>query len=244
MLMVTTTRARPQAGFTLTELAVVLAIVGLLMGAGMMTLSAQAEQRSFDETQRRLQAAREALLAFALTNGRLPCPAAPNATGDEAPAGGACTNWYNGFLPARSIGFQPTDAQGYGLDAYANRIRYAVSNGVVAVAGPPASCNNANHFTNAGNLRLNGASCRPGDLDICVNAACTARVASQNTVAFTVFSLGKNGALAPNLGDEAENTDNDARFVLRTPSPDYDDIVVIVPAGVVHSRLLAAGLLP
>jgi hypothetical protein len=56
--------------------------------------------------------------------------------------------------------------------------------------------------------------------------------------------MGKNGARPPNIGDEAENLDNDARFVLRTPSPDYDDIVIIVPAGVVHSRLLAAGLLP
>jgi prepilin-type N-terminal cleavage/methylation domain-containing protein len=233
-----------QRGFTLTELAVVVVIVALLMGSAMMTLSAQVDQRSFDETQRRLQAAREALLAFAITNGRLPCPAAPNTTGDESPAGGACTNWYNGFLPARSIGFQPTDAQGYGLDAYSNRIRYAVSSGVAPVLGPPASCNNANHFTNAGNLRLNGVSCRPNDLDICTTAACVARVASQNTVAFTVFSTGKNGALAPNPGDEAENTDNNARFVLRPPSPDYDDIMVIVPAGVVHSRLLAAGLLP
>lgn len=230
-----------QHGFSLTELAIALLIIGLLTGGLMATLSTQIEQRYFDETQRRLQAAREALLAFAIANGRLPCPAAPNATGDEAPAGGGvCTNWYNGFLPARSIGFQPTDAQGYGLDAYSNRIRYAVSSGVVAVSG---TCANASHFTNAGNLRLNGASCRPSDLDLCINAACTARVASQNTVAFTVFSTGKNGTAA-NPGDEAENTDNDARFVLRTPGPDYDDMLLIVPAAVVHSRLLAAGILP
>jgi len=231
----------PERGFTLTELAVVFLIVGLLMGGAIMTLSAQMEQRTYEETQRRLQAARDALLAFALVNGRLPCPAAPNATGDESPAGGACSNWYNGFLPARTLGFQPTDAQGYGLDAYSNRIRYAVSSGVSAVGG---TCNSANHFTNAGNLRLNGVSCRPSDLDICTTAACAVRVVSQNTVAFTVFSTGKNGAFAPNAGDETENLDNDARFVLRPPSPDYDDVVLIVPAGVVHSRLLAAGLLP
>jgi prepilin-type N-terminal cleavage/methylation domain-containing protein len=235
-------------GFTLTELAVVLVIVALLMGGAMMTLSAQMEQRSFEETQRRLQSAREALLAFALTNGRLPCPAAPNAMGEESPAGGGvCNNWYNGFLPARTLGFQPTDAEGYGIDAYSNRIRYSVSSGVTG----SGTCNTAtavcacgNHFTNAGNLRLNGASCRPSDIDVCTTAACVARVASQNTVGFVVLSTGKNGALSPNPGDEAENLDNDARFVLRTPSPDYDDMVLIVPAGVVHSRLLAAGLLP
>ena len=231
---------RPR-GFTLVEVAVALVIISLLMVGAMMTLSAQMEQRNFEETHRRLQAAREALLAFALTNGRLPCPAAPNATGDESPAGGACNNWYNGFLPARTIGFQPTDAQGYGIDAYANRIRYSVASGVTAVGG---TCTYGNHFTDAGNLRLNGVSCRPSDIDVCTTAACAARVASQNTVGFVVFSTGKNGALPANPGDEAENLDNDARFVLRTPGPDFDDIVLIVPAGIVHSRLLAAGLLP
>lgn len=235
-------------GFTLTEIAVALVIISLLMTGAIMTLSAQMEQRNFEETQRRLQTAREALLAFALTTGRLPCPAAPNATGDESPAGGgACNNWYNGFLPARTIGFQPTDAEGYGIDAYSNRIRYSVSSGVTGsgtcnTAGAVCAC--GNHFTNAGNLRLNGVSCRPSDIDICTTAACAARVASQNTVGIMLFSTGKNGALPPNAGDEAENLDNDARFVLRTPGPDFDDIMVIVPVGVVHSRLLAAGLLP
>ena len=231
----------PHRGFTLVEIAVALVIISLLMVGAMMTLSAQIEQRNFEETHRRLQAAREALLAFALTNGRLPCPAAPNATGDESPAGGTCTNWYNGFLPARTIGFQPTDAQGYGIDAYNNRIRYSVASGVTVVG---TTCTSANHFTNAGNLRLNGVSCRPSDLDVCTSAACTARVASQNTVGLVLLSTGKNGAFPANPGDEAENLDNDARFVLRTPGPDFDDILVIVPAGVVHSRLLAAGLLP
>ncbi|HEX9773863.1 MAG TPA: type II secretion system protein, partial [Steroidobacteraceae bacterium] len=62
-------------GFTLTELAVVFTIISLLLAAAMYTLSAQTEQRNFEETRRRLEAARELLLSFAIVNGRLPCPA-------------------------------------------------------------------------------------------------------------------------------------------------------------------------
>ena len=52
-------RIRTTAGFTLTELAVVFAIVALLVGGAMYTLSAQTEIRAYDDTRRRLEQARE-----------------------------------------------------------------------------------------------------------------------------------------------------------------------------------------
>src|SRR5260221_8003026 len=67
-------------GFSLVELAVVMTIVGFLLSGLIYTLSAQTEQRSFEETRRRLEQARELLLAFAIVNGRLPCPARSAAT--------------------------------------------------------------------------------------------------------------------------------------------------------------------
>src|SRR5258706_7364207 len=70
-------------GFTLTELAIVLAIVGLLLGSLMYTLSAQTEQRSIEDTRRRLDQARELVLTFAIVNGRLPCPARSTSAGVE-----------------------------------------------------------------------------------------------------------------------------------------------------------------
>src|SRR3954447_769066 len=165
---------RAQAAFTIVELAVVMAIVGLLLAGAMMTLSAQAEQRAIDETRRRLNAAVEGLVAYAVVNGRLPCPAVVGVLkyGDEdPPAGGACTNGYGGFLPARTIGFQPTDELFYGLDAWNNRIRYAVSITAPTVcAGAPAA-----HFTTLGSMKTYGMSCKPGDLDVCTTAgACAA----------------------------------------------------------------------
>src|SRR5688500_10545409 len=96
--------ATTKRGFTLVELAVVLTIVALLLSTLMYTLSAQTEARTRGESQRRLEEAKDLLIAFALVNGRLPCPArcsnwpACNAAGDggtESNVGGmgtACTD--------------------------------------------------------------------------------------------------------------------------------------------------------
>ncbi|MGH8673992.1 MAG: type II secretion system protein, partial [Burkholderiales bacterium] len=138
-------------GFSLVELAIVFTIVALLLASAMYTLSAQMETRNFEDTRRRLEQAREQLLAFAITNGRLPCPARSAATaapvtvaGDEVRTAGATptdcigdsvTDHYGGvnggvtlgLLPARALGFQQMDAAGFAVDAWGNRIRYAVA---------------------------------------------------------------------------------------------------------------------
>ena len=69
-------RRNRSLGFTLTELAVVFTIVALLLGGAIYTLSAQTDQRQIADTQRRLEEAKEMLLAYAVVNARLPCPAA------------------------------------------------------------------------------------------------------------------------------------------------------------------------
>ena len=243
---------RRQAAFTIVEMAVVMAIVGLLLVGVIMTLSAQTEQRAVDLTRARLNAAVEGIIAYAVVNGRLPCPAilGTGKYGDEDPAGGACTSAYGGLLPARTIGFQPTDELFYGLDAWNNRIRYAVS------AAVPIACTGAaaNHFTTLGSMKTYGMSCKPGDLDVCNTAGvCSAanQVVTSNTAVFIVYSTGKNGPNTASYGpDEVENTNGDFRFVSRTWSGTeaaagyYDDLMIVVPAGVLYTRLVAAGVLP
>ena len=265
--------ARRQSGFTLTELAVVLAIVGLLIGGAMMTLSAQVEQRNNDETLRRLNAATDAVLAFAIVNKRLPCPArfataannsqglesfCTNATvagcaGTETTAvqtHGNCSDFYSGYLPAVSVGATPLDSNGFAVDAWGNRLRYAVArnNPTGCTTTPPA---NTRIFTSQANLQTYGVGCRPNDLDVCTTSGCAARAVSTQTAVFIVFSTGKNGAIAAAYGgDETENTDGDAVFVTRTPSGQesalgtFDDLLVVMPVGVTYSKLLSAGVLP
>lgn len=62
-------------GFTLIELAMVLFIVSLLIGGLLLPLAAQNEIRGRQETDKALANIREALIGFAVVNGRLPCPA-------------------------------------------------------------------------------------------------------------------------------------------------------------------------
>lgn len=270
---------RAAGGFTLTEMAVVLAIVGFLMFGAMMTLSAQMEQRNTEETMRRLNAAADAVLAFAIVNRRLPCPArytsaASHSQGLESfcnaatgtcaggetttvQAHGNCSNFYSGFVPAATIGMQPVDSENFLLDSWGNRLRYVIARDNTGCnTTPPA---NTRILTSQANLKTYGVGCKPNDLDVCASSVGTTatscntaqRVVSTQTVAFLVYSTGKNGASASVYGaDETENADGDPVFVSRTPSgPEsaagaYDDLMLLVPVGMVYSKLIGAGTLP
>jgi prepilin-type N-terminal cleavage/methylation domain-containing protein len=271
-----------QRGFTLTEIAIAFLIVSLLLAGFMYTLSAQTDQRNRADTQRRLEEAKELLLTFAIVNGRLPCPArcsnfpscnqalpAPADGGDEFFVGApqtACTDGYAGYLPGRAIGFLPVDANGYALDAWGNRIRYAVSQTVNAGALP--------HFTNAANLKANGISTTPTDLLVCASAGaaglntgappattCGANnaVTNQNLVAAIVWSHGKNyRTLAGMSADETMNnkhrlpaaTSNHPVFIwhevrgVEAGAGELDDQLVWIPVGQLYARMIAAGVLP
>ena len=144
-----------QRGFSLVEIAVVLLIVGLALGAGISMLGSQLENKKVSDTQVRIKEANDAIMAFAAVNRRLPCPATAAGTGLESVTAGApglrgqCTNPNDGFVPARTLGLTGQGPNGLLLDAWTFSIRYAVS--------PVA-------YTGTGNPPLNincGANCFP-----------------------------------------------------------------------------------
>ncbi len=233
-------------GFTLTELAVVMAIVGFLLASLMYTLSAQTEARNFDDTRRRLDQARDLVLAFALVNGRLPCPARSTSGGAEVRDvatgrcwDGAIEDYYGGtlsngatggLLPAVTIGYPLTDSSGFALDGWGNRIRYAVAKSIAA--GTCSGTFTNPHWVNAINMRANGIACQPGDLLICksstgiTSTACGGaanQLMSQSLVVAMVFSTGKNSSTGGTGADESKNLDGngnaDPVFVWHAPTP-------------------------
>lgn len=68
-------RMHPQRGFSLLELAIALAILGLIAGGTMQLVTAFSSEQRLDVTRQRLDAIEEALTRYASRHGRLPCPA-------------------------------------------------------------------------------------------------------------------------------------------------------------------------
>ncbi len=74
-------------GFTLVELAVVMFIMGILLAGLLTPLATSLEQEQRANLEKQFDEIEDALIGFAIVNGRLPCPDCPTA---GAPA--ACNN--------------------------------------------------------------------------------------------------------------------------------------------------------
>ena len=209
-------------GFTLTEMAVVLAIVALLVGGMMLPMSAQYDLRQVSETRRLLADTGEALYGYAAShtagNGKpyLPCPDT-DGNGSENRNGNACAS-QEGDLPWADLGLGRQDAWGRPL-------HYRVS---------AVFSNNATGF----------GLTASGDLRVCESSACTAVLAA--TLPAVILSYGKNGAATPVDTDELANRDGNTDFVDHPPSSsgNFDDLVAWLPPTLLFNRMIAAGRLP
>ncbi|MCL2525136.1 MAG: type II secretion system GspH family protein [Betaproteobacteria bacterium] len=219
-------RIRAAAGFSLIELAIVLVIVALLAGGLMMTLSTQQEIQRLSEVRRQLADIREALLGFAIINGRLPAPADPSIASGTAGAGesddkliGGANKGF-GVLPWTTLGLPETDPWG-------QRFTYKVSD----------------DFATSDFMLMT-----PGSITVTDGAVNIA-----TNLPAIVISHGRNGLGGYDrygqirggaLGDEKLNASNTATFVSRTQAPDFDDEVIWIPLPILMSRMLTAGRLP
>ena len=265
-----TTQPRLNHGFSLIEVAIVLVIISVLVSIVAIPLSTQLEQRRVEDTNKQLETIKEALIGYALANGRFPCAAGPTDNGRESltttAASGAC-NQYVGFLPAVTLGLSPIDSSGFAIDAWGlpqNRIRYAVRD-LNITAGSPSTCTNpvAHILTQTDGMKSATMGCL-ADVSTLVNmltvcavkptgapGAATGCTSPLTTKApFVVLSLAKNAPAGSVGADEAHNVDTDGYFVSHTPtdinsaSGEFDDLVTWPSLNTIFARMVQAGKLP
>lgn len=242
-------------GFTLIELAIVLVIITILIGGLAVPLSAQIQARRVAETNKTLDAAKEAIMGYAMANKTvgatprpyLPCPDTNGDGRENRNASGECLQ-PRGFFPWVDLGVASADAWG-------NRLWYSV--------------------TDAFSDRSAGtgfSSASVGDLQVCSSSANTntndcgvpGNVAGNLPV--ILVSYGANGWGARNVNgstladptsnDERENTNittittTDKEFVSRThtktdnPAGEFDDLLVWISADQLKGRICPAGGCP
>lgn len=228
-----------QQGFSLVEIAIVLVIVGLMIGGLLVPLSAQLEQRRISDTQKTLEEAKEALNGYAVRYGHLPCPAISASNGLEDRRGAACANnRRDGFLPWATLGVQKNDS-------WNHLLRYSVT---------PGFSNSAAPF---------GLS-TPRDISVVTRDAggTLQQLTALRDVPALVMSHGKNGFGATsdqgvrsaaqvdgNL-DERNNAGGAVTFISRpasgfgTPGGEFDDQVAWVSPNILFNRMVAAQRLP
>ena len=242
-------QSRLAKGFTLTELAVVMVILALLIGGLLLPLAAQDEMRRTQETQKILTDIHEALIGYAIINDRLPCPAMADSNGLAKPesAGNCVADFSNGFVPAVTLGLMPIDQAGFAIDAWGNRIRYALSTA------------SSNALSNGIRTYYQSSGGFPSaDLRVCTSSTAisagkcanpeTTNLLTKSAVA-VIFSVGKNGG--DNGGaDEQVNKGASPLFISHAKTDDkfsngeFDDIVIWLSPNILYSRMIAAGRLP
>lgn len=268
-------------GFTLIELAVVLLILGALFAGILIPFTTQVELRRVADTQKTLVEIREALIGFAAAKGRLPCPASVASNGQEAfvnppiddEKNGRCKNFLDGFVPAAVLGIGPTDGAGYVLDAWNNRIRYAVTDADRSAIGSPTPTNSNTYFDFTGlgpvaaangEMRNVGMSVLNPNLHVCSTAtgisanACAAGTALIDNAVAVIYSIGPNASRAdpgglrrdenanpnPNLNDNNPSFVSHDRAGENNPNGEFDDIVIWLSPNILYAKMIAAGRLP
>jgi prepilin-type N-terminal cleavage/methylation domain-containing protein len=199
LMQPSTAKCRPTVrGFTLAEMAIVMLIVGLLLGGMLLPMSKQLENRNNTETVRQLEDVKEAIIGFALANGRLPCPADPAIASGASGAGleRATCNTGNdmvGVVPWATLGLRESDPWG-------RRLTYRVT---WQFADPVGSTDYGNQSTQSGGgactpavapTQASYALCSAGDITVDTRSLATRTTTTlASEVAAVIVSHGRNG---------------------------------------------------
>ena len=245
-------------GFTLIEMAVVLVIVGILLGSFIGTLTSRINVTKKSDALSELEEIKQSMMAYAFVNGYLPCP-------DCDAVAGACTAALvgdgiadhdvgnNRCILDEASGNVPWVTLGLGRgDSWGSHYRYAVQNeyadsdtlfSLSTITVDPFSINEPNFVADA-----TGAT--PHSLADNVVAIILSH-GSNGYGAINVDNIANPAIPAANL-DELENTDNDADYYMRPETSaetsiagkEFDDIVIWISEYELKAKMVEAGKLP
>ncbi|MFL9611382.1 type II secretion system protein [Methylobacillus sp. Pita2] len=210
-------------GFSLVEMAVVLVILGFVISALVLPVTAQRDAGLLRKTENQLELAQKALIGFAQASGRLPCPATQASKGVEVPEGGGQCEPTAQLLPAVTLGLHQLE-NGFAIDGWGQHIKYIVT-----------QTSNSAFTTNtvANSMAYQGLSTlNPNDLQV-LNENNIVTIGSAVAI---IYSDGANGIAQSRIGETGQ--------FYNYISADFDDIVTWISPYVLYNAMIQAGQLP
>lgn len=247
---------KTQPGFTLLELAMVLFIITLILGAVLTPLSTRMEAEERSKTIEQLKEIRNSLVGYVMVNGHLPCPDCLNSAGS---CNSAALNVNDGIEDGvdSGIGVSPRAGNNFDscatpegnlpwatlgvdqFDAWGNRFVYRVTD--------EFANDDSDSCTTTPAVGVSFHMCSTGNINIEDGAGNT--VASG--IAALVISYGKNidEPGNPSSTSEIENQDDDNTFIQKEyttgdGNDQFDDLLIWMPANLLIYRMVQAERLP
>lgn len=224
-----------QQAFSLVEMAIVLTIVGLLMATLLPSLTSQMEQQRRVETRKQLEEIRQALMGFAVMNGRLPCPTTQTnpANANYGMEAGSCNSnpTAEGYLPWKTLGVTEIDAWGTKRSTTSSPWngywRYRVDR----------------NFSNSGSLIVLTTNPHANDALTIRDSAGNSLISTSERPIAIVFSTG------PDLLPNGQNTSFESGgtpgiYESDVPGSNFDDMLIWLSRPQLFNRMVAAGKIP
>jgi len=219
-------------GFTLIEMAIVLAIVAMLLGGLLPTISGQMERQRRNETRKQIEEIKDSLIGYAIINGTLPCPTTQSdpSNSNYGMSDAACNTSAaaEGYLPWKTLGVAETDTWGSKRSStsspWTGYWRYRVDR-YFSNAGMPIALN-LDFSTDALLIKDNNGSN--------LTSSSERPIAIVYSTGQNINADGQNASFEPTAGIYQSDV----------PNPAFDDMLIWIARPQLFNRMVAASKLP